>query len=77
MGEKEKHENFIRIAEKRTNDVLDKIRLLGNCSNKRSYSYKEEEVNKIFSEIDKQLKVTKAKFTEGKKKYFRLYKDQK
>lgn len=77
MGEKEKHKRFIRIAEKRTNDVLDKIRLLGNCSNKRSYFYKEAEVNKIFSEIEKQLKVAKAMFTEGKKKSFRLYKDLK
>lgn len=77
MSEKDKHQRFIKVAEKRTNDILDKIRLLGNCSNKRTYYYEDPEVNKIFSEIDKQLKATKAKFTEGKKKYFRLYKDDK
>lgn len=63
---------FKRIAAKRTNEILEKIRILGNCSNKSSYEYSEEEVNKIFSEIDKQLKLTKAKFLAGKRERFRL-----
>ncbi|MBI4685274.1 MAG: hypothetical protein HY755_08745 [Nitrospirae bacterium] len=40
--------------------------------NKSSYEYTEEEVNKIFSEIDKQLKLIKAKFLAGKRERFRL-----
>ena len=67
-----RHERFKRIASKRTNDIFEKIRILGNCSNKSSYEYTEEEVNKIFSEIDKQLKLTKAKFLAGKRERFRL-----
>ncbi|MEK6690412.1 MAG: hypothetical protein AABY78_03805 [Nitrospirota bacterium] len=67
-----RHERFKRIASKRTNDILEKIRILGNCSNKSSYEYTEEEINKIFSEIDKQLKLTKAKFLGGKRERFRL-----
>ena len=67
-----RHERFKRIASKRTNDIFEKIRILGNCSNKSSYEYTEEEVNKIFSEIDKQLKLTKAKFLGGRKEKFRL-----
>jgi hypothetical protein len=62
-----RHERFKRIASKRTNDILEKIRILGNCSNKSSYEYTEEEINKIFSEIDKHLKLTKAKFLVGKR----------
>jgi hypothetical protein len=67
-----RNERFKRIASKRTNEILEKIRILGNCSNKSSYEYSEEEVNKIFSEIDKQLKLTKAKFLVGKRERFRL-----
>ncbi len=67
-----RHERFKRVASKRTNEILEKIRILGNCSNKSSYEYTEEEVNKIFSEIDKQLKFTKSKFLAGKRERFRL-----
>ncbi|MBI5212371.1 MAG: hypothetical protein HY957_03235 [Nitrospirae bacterium] len=70
--EESRNERFKRIAAKRTNDILEKIRILGNCSNKSSYEYTDEEVNKIFSEIDKQLRLTKAKFLGGKRERFRL-----
>jgi hypothetical protein len=72
MEQETRHERFKRIAAKRTNEILEKIRILGNCSNKSSYDYTEEEVNKIFSEIDKQLKLTKAKFLGGKRERFKL-----
>jgi hypothetical protein len=65
-------ERFKRIAAKRTNEVLDKIRILSNCSNRSSYDYSKEEINKIFSEIDKHLKITKAKFLSGKREKFKL-----
>ena len=67
-----RHERFKRVASKRTNEILEKIRILGNCSNKSSYEYKEEEINKIFSEIEKQLKYTKTKFLGGKRERFKL-----
>ena len=72
MREESRHERFKRLAAKRTNDILEKIRILGNCSNKSSYEYTEEEINKIFTEVDKQLKLTKAKFLGGKRERFRL-----
>jgi len=72
MNKETRHERFRRVASKRTNEILEKIRILGNCSNKSSYEYTEEEVNKIFSEIDKQLKLTKAKFLAGKRDRFKL-----
>ncbi len=70
--EETKHERFKRIAAKRTNDLLEKIRILGNCSNRSSYKYTTEEINKIFSEIDKQLKLTKVRFLSGKRERFKL-----
>lgn len=61
-------ERFLRVATKRTNDVLERIRILGNCSNKSSYEYTQEEVNKIFGAIEHTLKETKARFVVKRKK---------
>lgn len=72
MTQETKNERFKRIAAKRTNEILEKIRVLGNCANRGSYEYTPEEVNKIFSEIDKQLKLTKAKFLAWKRDRFNL-----
>ena len=44
-SEQEKKERFKRIAENRTNKIIDLIRLLGNCSNTSNYSYTDEEVD--------------------------------
>jgi len=57
-----KRERFVRIAEARTNKILDMLRLLGNCSEKNNYEYNEEDVKQIFSALDKELKNTKNRF---------------
>lgn len=67
MDEETRSSRFKRVASKRVNEILEKIRILGNCSNTSSYEFTEEEINKIFSEIDKYLKLTKAKFLSGKR----------
>ncbi len=58
-----KREKFVRLAETRTNKIIDMIRLLGNCANKSNYEYSEADVQKIFNAIDKELKTTKLKFS--------------
>ncbi len=68
----EKRSRFQRLATQRTNNVLKAIQVLGNCSNKSSYSYTTEEINKIFNEIDKKLKETKSKFHTTTKDRFTL-----
>ena len=55
-------ERFVRIAEARTNKIIDMIRLLGNCSSKATYEYSKEDVRKIFNAIETELKNSKAKF---------------
>ena len=62
MNEEEKKERFTKIATNRTNKILDTLRLLGNCSNSSNYSYTDEEVRKIFSVIEAEVKTQKAKF---------------
>ncbi|MCL4416793.1 MAG: hypothetical protein M1365_08875 [Actinobacteria bacterium] len=68
----DRSERFKRIAIRRTNSLLNQIRLLGNLSNKSTYDYSEEEVNKIFSAIETQLRIAKAKFQAHRKKEFKL-----
>jgi hypothetical protein len=67
-----RRERFKRLATQRTNAVLDKLRLLGNLSNKANYDYSEEEISKIFSAIDSQLRNVKSLFSKGSKKEFKL-----
>ncbi len=57
-----KKERFKRLAVYRTNEVLKKLRVLGNCSNRSAYDYTPEEINKIFSEIERATKDIKTKF---------------
>ena len=63
-----KNERFNRLASKRTNEVIEKLRILGNLSNKSSYSYSEADLNKIFRTIDEALKEVKSGFIIKKKK---------
>lgn len=68
----EKTERFKRLAEYRTNEVLKRLNVLGNCANRSAYAYTEEEINKIFSVIDKKVKETKSKFHFSNNNKFKL-----
>lgn len=57
-----KRERFVRLAEARTNKILDMMKLLGNCSSKTNYEYTDEDVRKIFSAIEREMKNARAKF---------------
>src|SRR3989338_10376202 len=63
-----KGERFKRLAVYRTNEVLKRLKVLGNCANRSAYSYREDEINKIFFEIERQVKEVKAKFHFPKKR---------
>lgn len=64
MKEKETNrERFIRIAESRTQKIIDMIELLGNCSNQYNYEYTQKDVDKMFLAIDLALKNSKARFS--------------
>lgn len=60
-----KREKFVRLAEARTNKIIDMLRLLGNCANKSNYDYSDADIQKIFIAIEKELKSTKMKFAVG------------
>ncbi len=71
-NQEQKRERFKRLATQRTNIVLKRLKVLGNCANRSAYTYTEEEVNKIFSEIERRVRETKAKFHFPKNKEFKL-----
>jgi hypothetical protein len=56
-------DRFKRIATNRTNELIKRIHILGNCSNRSSYDYTEQQVTKIFNAIDAEVKKAKARFT--------------
>jgi hypothetical protein len=67
-----KRDAFLRLGEKRTNAVLERIRVLSNCANPYAYEYEEEDIRKIFGAIEKELKVARAKFDQTRKSKFTL-----
>jgi protease II len=72
-----KRERFVRIAEKRVNTIIEALLKLENCSNTNNYKYNEEDVKKIFTEIEKRVKEAKTKFqdTPKEKPLFKLDRD--
>lgn len=65
-------ERFKRLAAARTNAVLERLRVLGNCANRHVYAYTEEDVGKIFAAIERQVKEVRAKFYFPKEERFKL-----
>ena len=61
-----KRERFVRLAEARTNKIIDMIQLLGNCSNQSQYEYTQKDVNKIFNTIQAELDAAKKRYRMGK-----------
>lgn len=66
-----KKEKFVRLAEARTNKALAQIKLIGNLSDKSTYEFTEEDVNKIFTHLEKEIKIARARFngSEESKKF--------
>jgi hypothetical protein len=57
-----KREKFVRLAEARTNRIIDTLQLLGNCSNTSAYEYTQDDIDQIFTAIETEVKEAKKKF---------------
>ena len=70
----DKKANFIRIAEARTNKIIESIALLGNLSNTSYYEHTPDQIEAMFSAIQEELHNQKKRFADSgpKKKKFRL-----
>lgn len=67
-----KRERFIRLAEKRTNEVLDRLRILGGCANRRMYEYDASDIRKIKKAITDELTRVMTLFSDDERKEFTL-----
>lgn len=53
---------FEKVAGRRIQTIMEKIVVLGNCSNKNNYEYNEEDIKKMFSAIRTELKISENRF---------------
>lgn len=58
-----KRDKFVRLAEARTNKIIDTLQLLGNCSNTSAYEYTQQDVDQIFTAIEAEVREAKKKFS--------------
>ena len=63
-----KKDNFKRVAEKRTNKIIESISKLHNLTNTSFYEYTNEQIDAIFNAIQKELDNQRSIFEEDKKK---------
>ncbi len=65
-------ERFKRLAALRVNEVLKRLKILGNCANRRNYEYDVKDIYKIFDEIEKRVQQVKSKFLDAKEQDFKF-----
>lgn len=70
--EETKEARFKRLAAARTNTILKRLDVLGNCCNRQVYSYTKKDIDKIFSCLKAKMKQTKARFSFPEEEKFRL-----
>ena len=74
MREQEtKREKFVRLAEARTNRIIETLQLLGNLSNTGTYEYTKKDIDQMFKAIEEAVSDTKNKYekadVKGKKRF--------
>ena len=57
-----KQQKFERLAERRVSELIERVRLVGNLSDRRNYEYKTDHVKLIFEAIESEIKAAKVKF---------------
>lgn len=67
-----KEDRFRRVAEARVNKLIKMIHLLGNCSNTMTYTFREDQVSKIFGTLQTELDRAKKRYEMPAKKKFSL-----
>ncbi|MFC1560961.1 hypothetical protein ACFL4V_00635 [Candidatus Latescibacterota bacterium] len=67
-----KEQRFKRVAEKRVQNVLDSIRKLSQCANKRMYEWNEIQLKTIWEAIDQEITKCKDRFESEEPEEFKL-----
>ena len=69
---RDKREAFERLATQRTNAVLEKLRVLGNCANPQLYDYTDDDIRSIFRAIRSELRTVESAFGQKTRREFKL-----
>ena len=67
-----KEQRFKRVAEKRVQNVLDSIRKVSQCANKRLYEWNETQLKTIWEVIDQEITKCKDRFETEEPEEFKL-----
>ena len=62
---RDKRERFEELAQARVTKAIQMLRLIGNLSNYNNYVYADEDVQKIMSALDAEMKLLRSKFHAG------------
>jgi len=58
-------EHFQSLAEKRVNKAIKALRLVGNLSNRRNYTYEKEDAQKIIKALKAEMTNLEQRFKDG------------
>jgi hypothetical protein len=59
---RDKRSRFVELGEARVTKATQMLRLIGNLANSNNYEYSAEDAQKIFTALDAEMKLLKAKF---------------
>ncbi len=59
---KNKNNNFKRLANSRVNKAIVMLKLIGNLSNKSHYDYSDSDIKTIISVLEKEIRSIKERF---------------
>ena len=62
MEKSEKRLRFEKVASNRVQKIIDYLNLLKNCSNRNNYEYTEDDVEHMFTEIQKAFKESRNSY---------------
>jgi hypothetical protein len=63
-----KRKKFEEFANRRTNNAINSIRLIGKLSNKNAYEFDNEDINKIIRVLQNEIRLLKSRFEDSKNK---------
>lgn len=65
---KSRRERFEDVAQRRTNNALNSIRLIANCANKHNYEYSRDDVQKIINALKREVSDLQSAFNANQTK---------
>jgi len=72
MEKETKQQRFKRVVEKRVQNILNGIKSLSQCANQKIYAWDDEQLQKIWDAIDRELTLCKESFHNPEGRTFRL-----